>query len=527
MKSTSTTTSPLAQPRGLNFAQLRGLKKALILSGVAAIALSSPAYAGFQWKGPIAPPPVAAPAAPASDADISALAPVTSPNGQTTLAPQAAPVAAAPVAATPAPVAPAPAATPVAAPADAADVVNGFGSGVPLVMALQQIVPPGYQYSFSSGVNPGVSVSWQGGRAWQTVLTDMLSTQNLGYRVQNNVVVVGDFPPPAVQAAPQAAPAVQPAVMAPETKAAQIPVDMLGEKAAAPAAAAPAQTPVDIRRQRPDKHKRTFWERLTGTGDDAENDVYTTPAANTAVPSASSSAAPASAPATNSADVRAMNAARAMTDTANVTAQNDLTVPPASVAHPAGASMADQAMAGAAVKSQVPDSSDWGTPSSVATTADVPSATASASVPVPMPAVAPAPVAVAPVAPVSAEDNHAVSLTQTSPAPEAAPVVASVAVPAAPAVAPAPVKGDWIAHKGDTLRDVLKDWSDKAGVQLYWSIDYNYRINGNLDYTGGYDDAVAKLLDQFATVRPQPYGQLHQGSDGPRVLVVKSYDISR
>jgi hypothetical protein len=84
----------------------------------------------------------------------------------------------------------------------------------------------------------------------------------------------------------------------------------------------------------------------------------------------------------------------------------------------------------------------------------------------------------------------------------------------------------WTGAKGATLRDTLKNWSAAADVELYWSIDYDYKLRGDINYAGSYDEAVGKLLDQFAAVRPQPYGQLHQSKDGPRVLVVKSYDLT-
>lgn len=57
--------------------------------------------------------------------------------------------------------------------------LEGFGSDIPLVMALQQIVPPEYTYSFGGGVNPGESVSWEGGKNWAQVLSEMLDTKGL------------------------------------------------------------------------------------------------------------------------------------------------------------------------------------------------------------------------------------------------------------------------------------------------------------------------------------------------------------
>ena len=57
--------------------------------------------------------------------------------------------------------APSPSAPSVAA----ADVV-GFGTDMPLALALRQIVPADYAFSFGENVNPGYRVSWSGGKAW-------------------------------------------------------------------------------------------------------------------------------------------------------------------------------------------------------------------------------------------------------------------------------------------------------------------------------------------------------------------------
>lgn len=98
--------------------------------------------------------------------------------------------------------------------------------------------------------------------------------------------------------------------------------------------------------------------------------------------------------------------------------------------------------------------------------------------------------------------------------------------PAQTTAAPQKAGAPWTGAAGATLRDTLKNWSEAANVELYWSIDYDYKLKGDVNYAGAYDEAVGKLLDQFAAVRPQPYGQLHQSKDGPRVLVVKSYDLT-
>ncbi len=184
------------------------LKKAILLSGVAMISFAATAKAGFEWKGPLEAPHAAveAPAEAAPASTDPELAPVTSWSNE--------PAPAAPAAATPVESAPvlaaAPAAAPVvstppvaaAAPSAEGDVLAGFGSGLPLVIALQQIVPPGYQYSFSAGTQSRRVRFVEGGKPWQQVLAETLAPHGLGFRVQNNTVVIGNFPNDAAPAAP-------------------------------------------------------------------------------------------------------------------------------------------------------------------------------------------------------------------------------------------------------------------------------------------------------------------------------------
>jgi hypothetical protein len=82
---------------------------------------------------------------------------------------------------------------PVAAPAASSAVygtVVGFGSDLPLPLALNQVVPAGYAYSFGEGVNPGVRVSWDGGQPWNVVLNAMLAPQNLEAVISGNAVMI-------------------------------------------------------------------------------------------------------------------------------------------------------------------------------------------------------------------------------------------------------------------------------------------------------------------------------------------------
>ncbi len=69
-------------------------------------------------------------------------------------------------------------------------VLEGFGSDMPLALALQQIVPSDYATSFESGVNVGQTVSWDGGKPWDQVINDMLAPLQLQAVIVNKTVHV-------------------------------------------------------------------------------------------------------------------------------------------------------------------------------------------------------------------------------------------------------------------------------------------------------------------------------------------------
>lgn len=470
------------------------LKKAVLLSGVAIIAFAATAHAGFEWKGPLGAPAPAAEAAPVDTQPNDDLTPVTSwekPADEPAAMPApvtSAPMTSAPVKMSPsivdevpAPVTAAPASTwtppandVAAAPVvsePAGDVLSGFGSDVPLVIALQQIVPPGYQYSFAAGVNPGVSVSWEGGKSWQQVLADTLASHGLGFRLKDNAVVIGNYASdvPAQQAAaPEAAPAASDASLGmssvPQEDTAPVAITSTAPDTSVPAETASApvtstvisEKPVTIHREK----RSSLLERLgwtKGTKEEKRENIAV-PSETASTPAPSWSAAPEAAPA------------------------NDTAAPAAPVA-PEAPNTSDAGMS--ADPMPVEESSSSNEPQQLA--------------------------AAKPYSRSAADAAMSSSATE---------VGATTATPVA-------ATGNWNGAKGQTLRDVLKTWSDKAGVELYWSIDYDYRLSDDISSTGSYDQAVGGLLDKFASVRPQPYGQLHQSASGPRVLVVKSYDLTR
>jgi len=261
-------------------------------------------------------------------------------------------------------------------PASSSDIVSGFGSDLPLLVALQQVVPQQYKVSLSPGVDAGVHVSWEGDKPWEQALSSMLSPVQLAFVIQGNALVVkqrGSNTP-----APSRA-------VASSRKADTIPADMIS------------------------------WNN---------NQQSTSPIKMTPQHSA----------------------------------------PP---------------------------------PVQETEVASLPAPATSQPVSAPMP-------------------MH-----------EPSSVAAPVKIAAAPVPAPAPLHSaaepTWRAERGQTLRTVLSDWSTAAHVQLYWSTDYDYKLNADIAYTGNFEQAVGKLLEQFSVAKPQPYGQLHRNSGTAGVLVINTY----
>lgn len=84
-----------------------------------------------------------------------------------------------------------PATIPVTAPGKSVDeekIVQGFGRDVPLVLALQQIVPPSYRYSFDDGISPGMRISWSGDRPWKDIIMEIAQHNSMNVDIVSNVV---------------------------------------------------------------------------------------------------------------------------------------------------------------------------------------------------------------------------------------------------------------------------------------------------------------------------------------------------
>lgn len=82
------------------------------------------------------------------------------------------------------------ASTPVAAPTSAYAEVVGFGSDIPLALAMRQIVPAQFGYAFDASVDQGARVTWNGGKPWDQVLGDAVAPLGLGVMIVDGKVRV-------------------------------------------------------------------------------------------------------------------------------------------------------------------------------------------------------------------------------------------------------------------------------------------------------------------------------------------------
>lgn len=80
---------------------------------------------------------------------------------------------------------------------------------------------------------------------------------------------------------------------------------------------------------------------------------------------------------------------------------------------------------------------------------------------------------------------------------------------------------DWLAEEGRTLKDLLTDWSEKAGWRLVWRSNRNYTLTAGAMFRGRFADVSSALIRAFARAKPAPIGTFYKGN---RVLVVETLE---
>lgn len=109
-------------------------------------------------------------------------------------------------------------------------------------------------------------------------------------------------------------------------------------------------------------------------------------------------------------------------------------------------------------------------------------------------------------------DNGAAGST-LAPLDGSAPMVIGEMQPAGPTT--------WDAKAGQTLREVVTTWADRAGVEVNWQSEYDYPVQASLSYAGTFEEAVRTMLYGFKDATPQPIGRLHVNNQmGQQALLI-------
>lgn len=80
---------------------------------------------------------------------------------------------------------------------------------------------------------------------------------------------------------------------------------------------------------------------------------------------------------------------------------------------------------------------------------------------------------------------------------------------------------DWLAEEGRTLKDLLTEWSDRAGWRLIWNSNRNYTLDAGAMFRGRFADVSSALIRAFGRAAPAPVGTFYKGN---RVLVVETLE---
>lgn len=507
---------------------------ALPLAALTALTTVKPALAGFDWTPPpqhqAAPPVKAAPAQPvesetlgqvpdiksypmqdqaAVDVKEQIVAPAQEPADNAGMkmmaapssmpAPQKVPVIKMPTArqimlgasanppAVTAPMAaaaPPPPATPK--PKKVYKTVDGFGSDIPLALAMHQIVPASYSYSFDDGVDPGLRVSWNGGKPWNEVLEDAVMPFGLRVMITDDTVWLrktwdqdkdqemqqaDDMAPIMHDSGSQslaAAPAPMPSAPVPTVNADAPPAMQVSPAPMAPPpVAAPPADETEMHQPKP----LPLYERLAAL-DTKSHEVAPEQSYPHHVP-----------------------AKRENSVVAPVKAAMQVDSQPASMPAPTPAPGAPTTM---------PMAPNGFAPTPIA----------------PAPMAAPPTVASAPQALPSAPRNPQKPVAAIPGATDTS------AHGGTPVMDPFEIRF-WQADQGASLRDVLERWSSTAGVALLWNSKYDYVLPTEIHMHGTFPDAITEILMHYNNFDPRPYGQLHPNlPSGPSVLVVENYSAN-
>jgi hypothetical protein len=328
--------------------------------------------------------------------------------------------------------------------------VQGFARDIPLAIALSQVVPADFTYSFGPDVNPGIPVSWQGGVGWDQVLQSMLSPQGLGASIRGRTVYVGSGAAPLSAPSPALA-LTQPAIptpLSPVLKASDGNLDFI-------AAPGLPQKSVTISR--------------------ASDDLTTFPPATRAapLPAPNFPLSPAPSPAESLAAPVTLSSVESQPLPGSSFEQTPQSADP----------LFDQAL-------QKPGQGGGRFNPAPETGSDGFNPPSQDFIPVSIPA----------------QDQEG------SPVSRSGSGIEKIRT--------------WRGVRGDSLRTIMTDWSEDAGVEVYWASQFDYPLDSSVRFTGTFEEAVKNLLSGLRDARPRPVARLHPNlPDGPPVLVLETQQV--
>lgn len=105
---------------------------------------------------------------------------------------------------------------------------------------------------------------------------------------------------------------------------------------------------------------------------------------------------------------------------------------------------------------------------------------------------------------------------------EQIPALGSAEVSAGEQVAPIVQQEIWGVMSGSSLKGTIEGWARVSGWTIVWDNPVDYRIRASATFQGGFEEAVARLVDAIHQGSPELTVTLYRGN---RVIHVE--DVAR
>ncbi len=359
-------------------------------------------------------------------------------------------------------------------------IVEGFATQIPLVIALQQVIPAQYQYAFADGVNPGEKVDWQGGKPWDHVVADMVFPLGMSVEITDDIVYIRRQGVTSPVKNPGAMPKL-------ELLAKSDPVPLL-----------PSQATLK-------SYPKTS----------AQDNLLFDNTAN--------------------AEVSGLNTIPSQPSQPSLTISSDrLDLSDLSIGQPM--QLIPQKQPPRAAKTVVVEKRILTAPLPTATNPPVQSVS-----PVKKAEILPrtSPTALSPVKDkkillldnMEVSQSHAESMSEDVIASNDA-ISNQEKMGMSEAMmsfmkSPAVTMSLWQANRGQTLRSILEKWAQEADTALIWESNYDYPLQTDIEISGDFETAVRTVLDGLADANPRPLGRLHRNQpSGQAVLVIETESLT-